>query len=94
MGILSSIVANIKAWLPTGMTPQEKAAALDRMVASSGEKLDWRHSIVDLMKLMNMDYSVGARAKLANELGYQGSYIGAAEQNLWLHQQVMDRLKI
>jgi hypothetical protein len=76
------------------MTSQGKKDALDRMAAVAGEKLDWRHSIVDLMKLTNMDSSVGARAKLANELGYSGSYIGTAEQNLWLHQKVMDHLKI
>jgi hypothetical protein len=94
MGVLSSIIASIEALLLPGMTSQGKTDALDRMAASAGEKLDWRHSIVDLMKLTKMDSSVGARAKLANELGYSGSYIGTAEQNLWLHQKVMDHLKI
>ncbi len=93
MGILSSIVANLEAWLRPGMTAEEKAAELDKMAASAGEKLDWRHSIVDLLKLTHQDSSVVARRKLANELGYKGAYIGTAEQNIWLHQQVMDHLK-
>ncbi len=94
MGILSSIAANIEAWLRPGLTAAGKAAELDRMAAGAGEKLDWRHSIVDLMKLTNQDSSIGARLKLANELGYTGKYIGTADQNLWLHQQVMDHLKL
>jgi len=91
--ILSSIIANIEAWLRPGMTPQQKAESLDRMATSAGQKLDWRNSIVDLMKLTNQDSSPSARTTLAHELG-KADYTGTADQNVWLHQQVMDRLKL
>ena len=94
MSILSRIVANIEAWLRPGMTSEQKAAALDRMAASAGEKLDWRNSIVDLMKLTNQDSSLGAREKLAKEMGYPSAFTGTTDQNIWLHQKVMDHLKI
>ena len=93
MGILSSIIANVEAFFRPEMTPQQKADALDRMAAAAGEKLDWRHSVVDLMKLTQQDSGFDARRKLAGELGKTG-YTGTAQENDWLHQQVMDRLKI
>jgi hypothetical protein len=94
MGILSNIVANIEAWLRPNMTPEEKGVELDKMAADAGEKLDWRNSIVDLMKLTNQDSSLSARAKLAKEMGYPSAFTGTADQNIWLHQKVMDHLKL
>lgn len=94
MSVLSEILSNIEAWLRPGMTAEEKAAELDKMAASAGEKLDWRHSIVDLLKLVQMDSGIQNRARLANEFGYRGKYIGTADQNIWLHKQVMDHLKL
>ena len=91
MGILSSIIANVGAFFRPGMTPQQKGEALDRMAASAGEKLDWRHSVVDLMKLTQQDSGFDARKKLAGELG-KADYTGTAIENNWLQQQVMDRL--
>lgn len=93
MGVLSSIIADIEAFFRPEMTAQQKADALDRMATSAGGKLDWRHSVVDLMKLTQQDSGFDARRKLANELG-KTDYTGTAEQNDWLHQQVMDRLKL
>lgn len=94
MSVLSEIMANIAAWLRPGMTAEEKVAELDKMAKSAGEKLDWRHSIVDLLKLVKMDSGIQNRTRLANEFGYHGKYIGTAEQNIWLHKQVMDHLKL
>lgn len=94
MGVLSNIIASIEAWLRPGMTAEEKATELDKMAATAGEKLDWRHSIVDLLKLTKMDSSLKARADLAKELGYTGKFVGTAQQNIWLHKQVMDHLKL
>jgi len=71
------------------------AAVLAEMEAAHPEKLDWRRSIVDLMKLVGMDSSYGARKELALELGYSQSDIdskGSAEMNMWLHKQVMKSL--
>lgn len=55
------------------------------------DKLNWRSSIVDLMKLVDLDPSFENRKELANELG-DADYSGKAEENLWLHKQVMNKL--
>ena len=67
-------------------------AVLTKMAAANKEKLDWRKSIVDLMKLLKLDSSLSARKQLAQELGYSGTLDGSAEMNLWLHRQVMTKL--
>jgi Domain of unknown function (DUF3597) len=68
------------------------AAILNGLAAKNPEKLDWKHSIVDLMKLVGMDSSYGARKELAKELGYTGDMNDSASMNIWLHQQVMKKL--
>ena len=60
---------------------------LDGMDAGKG--LDWRHSIVDLMKLLDMDSSLTARKELAHELSYTGDTGDSAAMNMWLHKEVM-----
>jgi hypothetical protein len=59
---------------------------------SHGEKLDWRTSIVDLMKLLDLDSSLGARKQLATELHYGGDMDDSATMNIWLQKQVMSKL--
>jgi hypothetical protein len=56
------------------------------------KKYDWKVSIVDLMKLLDLDSSLSARKQLAQELGYKGALTGSAEMNVWLHKQVMQKL--
>ena len=68
------------------------APILDKAVAAKGEKLAWRTSIVDLMKALDIDSSLGARKDLAKELGYTGDTNDSASMNIWLHKQVMDKL--
>ena len=65
---------------------------LDKLAASNKEKLDWRHSIVDLMKLLNLDSSLAARKELAGELHFTGDKNDSASMNIWLHKQVMTKL--
>jgi hypothetical protein len=65
---------------------------LTERTAQKKEKLDWRKSIVDLMKVLDLDSSLGARKELAKELGYTGDLNGSAEMNIWLHKQVMQKL--
>ncbi len=72
--------------------PVDIAAVLDRMAANNKEKLDWKHSIVDLMKLVGMDSSLAERKELARELGYTGDTNDSATMNVWLHKQVMAKL--
>jgi hypothetical protein len=68
------------------------APILDKAVAAKKEKLEWRTSIVDLMKALDIDSSLGARKELAKELGYSGDTNDSATMNVWLHKQVMVKL--
>ena len=68
------------------------AAVLNDMARKNPEKLDWRKSIVDLMKLTGMDSSLGARKQLATELHYTGDMNDSASMNVWLHKQVLVKL--
>ncbi|MBJ6120363.1 DUF3597 domain-containing protein [Sphingomonas mollis] len=58
-----------------------------------GQDLNWRSSIVDLMKLLDLDSSLANRKELATELGYSGAKDGSAEMNIWLHKAVMRELE-
>jgi hypothetical protein len=68
------------------------AAVLDRAVTKKGQKLDWRHSIVDLMKALDLDSSLAARKALAEELNYTGDTSDSATMNTWLHKALMKKL--
>jgi Domain of unknown function (DUF3597) len=68
------------------------APILDKAVAAKKEKLEWRTSIVDLMKALDIDSSLTARKELAKELGYTGDSNDSATMNVWLHKQVMTKL--
>jgi hypothetical protein len=72
--------------------PVDVAAVLEKMAASHKEKLDWKHSIVDLMKLVGMDSSLSARKELADDLHYTGDKNDSAKMNVWLHKEVMRKL--
>ena len=73
-------------------SPVDVAAIMDKLAAQSKEKLDWRKSIVDLMKLLKLDSSIAARKRLAEELHYTGNLKDSASMNVWLHKQVMIKL--
>lgn len=73
--------------------PVDVEAALSDMARQKGQQLNWRSSIVDLMKLLDLDPSLENRAELATELGYQGEKNGSAEMNIWLHKRVMEELE-
>ena len=68
------------------------AAILDGLAAKNPEKLDWKRSIVDLMKLVGMDSGFGARKQLAAELHYTGDPNDSASMNIWLHKQVLQKI--
>ena len=72
------------------------AAVLDalsdkKLKSSIGDipKLDWRHSVVDLMKLLSVDSSLLARKELAKELHYDGDTNNSTSMDIWLHKQIM-----
>ncbi|MFC5498439.1 DUF3597 domain-containing protein [Caenimonas terrae] len=72
--------------------PVDVEAVLNGLAAQNPQKLNWRTSIVDLMKLLDLDSSLQERKDLATELGYTGAKDGSAEMNIWLHRQVMNKL--
>jgi Domain of unknown function (DUF3597) len=74
------------------MSQVDVEAVLTDLAAKKGQKLDWRKSIVDLMKLLDLDSSLAARKELANELNYTGDTSDSASMNVWLHKQVMSKL--
>jgi hypothetical protein len=67
-------------------------AVLDGLAARNPQKLNWRTSIVDLMKLVDLDSSLKHRQELAAELGYDGDRNDSAAMNIWLHRAVMKKL--
>jgi len=73
-------------------TAVDVEAILDKLAAGNAEKLDWKHSIVDMMKLVGMDSSITARKALAADLHYTGDTNDSATMNLWLHKEVMKQL--
>ena len=74
--------------------PVDIEAVLNRISESkSNPKLNWRTSIVDLMKLLDLDPSLANRKELATELGYTGAKDGSAEMNIWLHKRVVEELE-
>ncbi|PKP72250.1 MAG: hypothetical protein CVT83_00835 [Alphaproteobacteria bacterium HGW-Alphaproteobacteria-5] len=76
----------------TPMSDVDVEAILSAEAANAGQALNWRTSIVDLMKLVGIDSSLANRKELAQELGYTGALDGSAEMNIWLHKAVMREL--
>ena len=75
------------------MTREEVEAMIQKKADETGRtNYNWKQSIVDLMKLLDLDSSLNARKELAKELGYTGALDGSAEMNIWLHKQVMAKL--
>jgi hypothetical protein len=81
--------------MPPPAAPMDQVdveAILNNMASSAGQPLNWRSSIVDLMKLLNLDSSLQSRKELAQELHYTGDTSDSASMNIWLHRQVMNKL--
>jgi hypothetical protein len=78
---------------PQPMTREQVEAMIQGVADKTGRKdYNWKQSIVDLMKLLDLDSGLGARKQLAQELGYTGALDGSAEMNVWLHKQVIAKL--
>jgi hypothetical protein len=76
----------------SGMAQVDVDKVVSGMAATKKEKLDWKKSIVDLMKVLDLDSSLKNRQELAKELGYTGDMNDSAKMNVWLHKQVMIKL--
>ena len=74
------------------MSEVDLVAVMEAKAKGAGQKLNWRTSIVDLMKLLDLDSSLAARKSLATELGYTGNMDDSATMNIWLHKQVMRKI--
>ena len=93
-------VSTAPAAAPTPMPSAPKPAppvvdialVMQGLAAKNPEKLDWKRSIVDLMKLVGMDSSLSARKELATELHYTGDMNDSASMNIWLHKEVLKKL--
>jgi Domain of unknown function (DUF3597) len=72
--------------------PVDVEAVVTHLAAQKKQKLNWRTSIVDLMKVLDIDSSLKARKELAKELHYTGDMKDSAAMNIWLHKQVMVKL--
>ncbi|MGI4977812.1 MAG: DUF3597 domain-containing protein [Janthinobacterium lividum] len=94
----SPAAADAATTTPDAPAAQAAAPAVDvsevltAKAAQAGQTLDWRHSIVDLMKLLGLDSSLAARKELAGELHYTGDTNDSASMNVWLHSAVMQKL--
>ncbi|NUY32815.1 DUF3597 domain-containing protein, partial [Paraburkholderia sp. JPY303] len=77
---------------PAPLSDVDVAAVMDQLVSESGQKLNWRTSIVDTMKALGVDSSLEHRKQLAQELKYSGDMNDSASMNIWLHKQVMQAL--
>ena len=78
---------------PVAMSAVDVVAKLEGLAAASKEKLNWKVSIVDLMKLLGLDSSLAARKELATELGCPAEKMGdSAQMNMWLHKVVLRKL--
>ena len=86
----SSPAAGTGAAAPASIVDVEEV--LDAMEDESDQELNWRQSIVDLMKLLKLDSSLTASKSLAQELHYTGDTKDSAAMNIWLHKQVMTKL--
>ncbi len=68
------------------------ASIMDGLVAKAGQELNWRVSIVDMMKALGLDSSLTARKELAKELHYDGDTSDSASMNIWLHKKMMEMI--
>lgn len=78
---------------PAAMSAVDVVGKLEGLAAKNAQKLNWKSSIVDLMKLLNLDSSLTARKELATELGCPADKMGdSAQMNMWLHKAVLQKL--
>lgn len=84
--------ASAVAPVSVALADVDVAAVMDQLAAANPQKLDWRHSIVDLMKLLDVDSSLEHRKQLAGELKHGGDTNDSASMNIWLHKQLMTAL--
>ncbi len=88
----STPAATPTATTPAAQSTVDVSAVLNDLAAKNPEKLDWKKSIVDLLKLVGIDSDLSARKELATELHYPGDQSDSAAMNIWLHKEVLKKL--
>lgn len=88
--IIGKIVGAIERLIQGPMTAAEVQLRLNNLAATKTERLAWQTSVVDLLKLLDLDSSMNARRMLADELAFEGHFNGSAEDNAVLHEMVME----
>jgi len=92
-GAVTSPAIKTAAPAPKAISEVDVVAQLEKRAAAESQKLNWRTSIVDLLKLLDIDSSLGERKALAKELGAPESVMGeSADMNIWLHKEVLKRI--
>ena len=86
------VATNAPATPANAISVVDVVGVLDALKDKAKQELDWKRSIVDLMKLLSMDSSLAARKELAKELHYDGDTSDSASMNVWLHKQIMKKL--
>lgn len=89
LGLLSAIFVR-----STPASSEDVAVKLDAKAEAKGGRLDWRHSVVDLMKVLDLESSLDERTDLADELGYEGPFDGSTRMNMWLHAKLIERVAL
>jgi hypothetical protein len=78
---------------PVAIPVVDVVARLEKLAAANAQKLNWKTSIVDLLKLLDIDSSFAARKELATELGCPANLMGdSAQMNMWLHKTVLKKI--
>ncbi len=90
--VASAPATNIPTPNYTSISETDVEKVLTDLAANAGQPLNWRTSIVDLLKLLELDSSLQSRKELAQELNYSGDTNDSASMNIWLHKQVMNKL--
>jgi len=90
--MLMGLIEKVLSYLRPDMTEEEVKTKLVELAAGDDEKLNWSGSIVDLLKLLDLDSSLESRKMLAGDLGYDRKYDGSAEDNIWLHKAVLNEI--
>ena len=89
----AAVVEPAAAPVPVAISAVDVVAKMEALAAASAEKLNWKVSIVDLLKLLGLDSSLGVRKELAAELGCPADKMAdSAQMNMWLHKTVLQKL--
>jgi hypothetical protein len=92
MATFQDILTSVAALARGQVRGVDLAALLDEKAGGPGSQIEWRYSIIDLMKTLSLESDLTSRTELAQDLGYSGALKGSAEMNIWLHKRILTKL--